>query len=117
MLRQRFKLPVERMEYPGMERRMELSDAEREHLPVITALLCREGLAPLSEAVVGGLRLRRAVRLATLLTCIGSALGVLLAYYLTLHLAFSSLTAASLLVFLLMWLVPTYLISGWVNKY
>ena len=117
MLRQRFKLPVEKMEYPGMERRMELSDPDLEHNNILTAILCREGLTPLSEAVVGGLRLRKAVRLATLLTCAGSALGVVLAYYLTGHLAFASLTAGSLLVYLFMWLVPTYLISGWVTKY
>lgn len=117
MLRQRFKLPVERMEYPGMERRMELSDPALEHAPIITAVLCREGLYPLSEAVVGGQRLRRATRLSTILTCIGSALGVLLSYYLTVHLAFLSLSPASLLIYLLMWLVPTHLISGWVDKY
>lgn len=117
MLRQRFKLPVERMEYPGMERRMELSDPELEHNSILTAVLCREGLAPLSEAVVGGQRLRKAVRLSCVLTGIGSTLGVFLSYYLTLNLAFSSLSPLSLLVFLLMWLVPTYLISGWVNKY
>lgn len=117
MLRQRFKLPVERMEYPGMERRMELSDPASEHAAVITAVLCREGLYPLSEAVVGGQRLRKATRLSAILTCIGSVLGVLLSYYLTVHLAFRSLSPVSLLIYLLMWLVPTYLISGWVNRY
>ncbi len=117
MLRQRFKLPVEKMEYPPVERRMELSDWEDVHSPVITALLCREGLAPYAEAVVGAQRLRRATVLSSALTCLGSGVGVLLAFYLTVNLAYSSLSAINLLVFLLMWVVPTYLISGWVNKY
>lgn len=117
MLRQRFKLPVEKMEYPAVERRMELSDPEQEHDPVLTAVLCREGLGPFSEAVVGAQRLRRATRLSCGLICLGCVVGVLLAFYLTVSLAFSSLSAANLLVFQLMWLVPTYLISGWVNQY
>lgn len=117
MLRQRFKLPVEKMEYPNMERRMELSDPEQVHAEVLTAVLCREGLAPLSEAVVGGLRLRRAVRLSGAFLCVGSALGALLSYYLTVQLAFTSLSPLNLLIFLVMWLVPTCLIGGWVDQY
>lgn len=117
MLRQRFKLPVEKMEYPAVERRIELSAPGQEHAPILTALLCREGLGPFAEAVVGGQRLRRATRLSCGLICLGGAVGVLLAFYLTVSMAFSSLSAVNLLAFQLMWLVPTYLISGWVNQY
>ncbi len=117
MLRQRFKLPVEKMEYPAVERRMELSDPEQEHSMILTALLCREGLAPYAEAVVGAQRLRRATILSSVLTCIGSVVGVLLAFYLTVGLSFSALAPVNLLIFLLMWMVPTYLISGWVNRF
>lgn len=53
MLRQRFKLPVDKMEFPAVERRRELSDEEQPHSDILTAVLCREGVAPYSEAVVG----------------------------------------------------------------
>ena len=43
MLQQRFKLAVSRMAFPGVERRRELSDPEREHDGELTALLCRGG--------------------------------------------------------------------------
>ena len=117
MLRQRFKLPVEKMEFPAVERRVELSDPDQEHSPILSAVLCREGLGPYSEAVVGGQRLRRAVRASAVLASVGAFIGVLLAFYLTFSGAYSSLSPANLLVFLLMWLVPTPLISGWVNRY
>lgn len=117
MLRQRFKLPVEKMEYPAVERRIELSHPEQPHNEILTALLCREGLGPYAEAVVGAQRLRKATVLASALTCFGSVVGVLLVFYLAVSLSFSSLAPLNLLVFLLMWLVPTYLISGWVNKF
>lgn len=117
MLRQRFKLPVERMEFPPVERRRELSEPDQEHSETLTAVLCREGVGPYSEAAVGGRRLRRAVRLSAVLTCLGSLAGSLLAFYLTFVAAYAALTSVNLTVFLLMWLVPTILISGWVNQY
>ena len=117
MLRQRFKLPVDKMEFPAAERRLELSDPDQSHSDILTAVLCREGMAPYSEAVVGAARLRRAVRMAAVLSCLGAAAGLLLAFYLTYMGAYASLSASNLLVFLLMWLVPTPLIAGMVNKY
>ena len=117
MLRQRFKLPVDKMEFPPAERRIELSDEDQEHSDILTAVLCREGVAPYSEAVVGAARLRRAVRISAVLACLGAVAGLLLAFYLTFVASYSSLSAGNLLVFLIMWLVPTPLISGMVNKY
>ena len=117
MLRQRFKLPVDRMEYPAVERRVELSDEDQLHSDILTAVLCREGIGPYSEAVVGAARLRRAVRASALLASLGAVVGLVLAFYLTFVGAYASLSAANLLVFLIMWLVPTPLISGMVNKY
>lgn len=117
LLQQRFKLPVEKMEFPSVQRRVELSGEELSHSPILTAVLCREGVGPYSEAVVGAARLRRAVRTAAVLACIGAAVGVLLAFYITSKGAYASLSPMNLAVFQLMWLVPTLLISGWVNKY
>lgn len=117
MLRQRFKLPAEKLEFPSVNRRRELSEPEQEHSDTLTAVLCREGLAPYAEAVVGSRRLRTSVRLSVTLSCIGSVVGTLLAFYLTSVAAFDSLTPLNLLLFLLMWLVPTPLIAGWVDQY
>lgn len=117
MLRQRFKLPVDKMEFPPVERRMELSGQEQEHSDILTAVLCREGVAPYAEAVVGATRLRRAVRLSAVLASLGAVAGLLLAFYLTFVGAYASLSAANLLIFLVMWLIPTPLIAGTVNKY
>ena len=110
-------LPVDKMEFPAVERRRELSDEEQPHSDILTAVLCREGVAPYSEAVVGAARLRRAVCTAAVLACLGAVAGLLLAFYLTFVCSYASLSAANLLVFLLMWLVPTPLIAGMVNKY
>lgn len=117
MLRQKFKLPVEKMAYPPVERRAELSEPEAFHSPCITAVLCREGLSPFSEAVVGARRLRTAVVLSTILSVLGSLTGLLLAFYLTFVGAWDSIASAQMVFFLLAWTVPTFLITGWVNRY
>ena len=116
---QRFKLAVDRMEYPPVERRRELSDPDQEHSGLLTALLCREGLAPLTEAVVGGKRLRLAVRLGAALACLGCVAGLLLTFYLTFVDAYALGRVYGIFFppFMLAWLVPTWLISGWVNQY
>ena len=117
MLRQRFKLPAEKLEFPPVNRRQELSDPDQEHSETLAAVLCREGLGPYAEAVVGGRRLCSSVRLSAILSCFGSLVGALLAFYLTCVGAYDSLTPLHLMLFLLAWLVPTPLIGGWVDRY
>lgn len=117
MLRQRFKLPVERMEFPSVARRSELSDPAQAHNHVLSAVLCREGLAPFSEAVVGGKRLHMTVRFNAFFASLGSFVGILTAFYLTFSGSFVSLSPTNLFIFLLMWLVPIVLISNWTDRY
>lgn len=117
MLRQRFKLPTDRMEFPSLDRRRELSARRREHEGTLSAVLCREGLGPYAEAVVGSKRLRFAARAGIVFDLLGAAVGLTLAFYLCLSQAFAALSAGTLLVFLALWLVPAVLISGWVNRY
>lgn len=117
MLRQRFKLRVDSMEFPSLDRRRELSSKRAEHDENIAALLCREGLSPYAEAVIGGKRLVGATRAGIFFSLLGSLLGMALAFYLVLAEAYASLSAGSLLLFLLIWLVPTLLVAGWVDRY
>lgn len=116
-LSRRFKLPVDKMDFPAVERRVELSEENQEHSPILAAVLCREGLGPYAEAVVASRRLRWATRVSALVSCLGSVLGVVLAYYLAYVGAYSSLSAANLLIFMFMWSIPPRLIIGWVNQF
>ena len=117
MLHQRFKLASDKMDFPPVERRRELSDPEQPHNHILTAVLCREGLVPYADSVVGARRLRRATRLGAVLACVGSTVGVLLAYYLTAVTAFGSLSPLNLLIFLITWLLPVWFLTSWVPRY
>lgn len=117
MLQQRFKLAADKMAFPPVERRRELSDPEQPHDGVLTALLCREGLLPFAEALTAARRLRWATRLGAVLCCAGSLLGMLLAAYLTSVGAYTSLSPLNLLVYMLTWLLPVWFLSGWVHRF
>lgn len=117
LLEQKFKLPVDRMEFPPVERRFELSEDGQEHDDTPVAVLCREGLSAFSDAAVGGRRLRSATHWSLIFTLIGSVAGLCLTFYLTSIEAYGSLTPVNFLVFMLAWLVPELLIANWVNQY
>ncbi len=117
MLQQRFKLAADKMAFPGVERRRELSDPEQEHSGVLTALLCREGLLPFAEAITASKRLRWAARLGAALCCAASLLGMALAAYLTSMGAYTSLSPLNLLIYMLTWLAPVWFLSGWVHRF
>lgn len=117
MLRQRFKLPVNKMEFPNLDRRRELSEPGRRSDALLAAVLCREGLGPYAEAVVGGKRLVSAVSFGGAFALLGSLIGIALAVYLVGAGAFASLSAGTMLAYLLLWLVPGALISSWTCRY
>ena len=117
MLQQRFKLAADKMDFPPVERRRELSDPDQSHGDTLTALLCREGLLPFAEAIAAAKRLSVAARLGAVICCAGSALGLVLAAYLTSIGAYTSLSTLSLLVYLLTWLAPVWLLSGWAHRF
>lgn len=117
MLQQRFKLAADKMAFPGVERRRELSDPDQDHDGILTALLCREGLLPYAEAITAAKRLRWAIRLGTVLCCAASLLGMALAAYLTSVGAYTSLSPLNLLIYMLTWLAPVWFLSGWVHRF
>lgn len=116
-LGQKFKLPVDRMEFPPIDRRLELSARDQEHDETPVALLGREGLGPYCDAVVGGTRLRRATRWGVCVAMVGTLAGVAITFYLSYAGAVGSLTSTAFLVFMGLWLVPVFLLSHWANRY
>ena len=117
MLRNTLRLPVERMEYPPIERRFELTEPEQEHGQELCALLSRDSLEGYAEAVVGCRRLKRAVRLNTMLAFAASLCGLVLGYFLTFTNALFSLSPVNVLAYLVLWLIPSVLVSRNVTKY
>ncbi|OUN20951.1 hypothetical protein [Pseudoflavonifractor sp. An85] len=117
LLDQKFKLPVDKMEFPSTDRRRELSDTMQEHSTQPVAVLSREGVGVFCDTVLGCRRLRWATRLSLGFSLAGAALGVCLTFFLTYSGSYEALSPVNFLVFMLAWLVPELLIAGWVNQY
>lgn len=117
LLEQKFKLAVDKMEFPPVDRRLELSKPDPEEVGSLVALLSREGLNVYCDAVVGGRRLRLATWWGLIFALGGSVIGLCLTFYLTSVGAFASLTVVNFLIFMAAWLVPQFLIANWVNQY
>lgn len=117
MLQKLFGLPVEEMEYPPIQRRRELSEPGEPHNSMLGALLTREGMGAYSDAVIGGRRLYTVVRLNAVLSVLASAVGLVFSFLMTCMQAFDSLSPTTMLVFLLLWAVPTLAISGIVDRF
>lgn len=116
LLRRRFRLNA-RPIYPGIATRLALSDVTRETAETPHALIYRDGLLPLAETLIGSRRMCRALRLSTALSWLGSLCGLLLAYYLTAAGDLAALAPLYVLAYLLLWLLPTLLLSGLVRYY
>ncbi len=117
MLRQKFKIPsarADKMDVLTFADRYRLSDPPmRRKQP--SALIFREGLAPYANAVLGGRSLQLAVRIGTAITLLGAVLGVALMFFMCSKGAFTAATAANTLIFMLAWLLPTFLLSKLVS--
>ena len=117
LLEQKFKLPVDKLEFPPVGRRLELSGHGPDEDGSLVALLGREGLSVYCDALVGGRRLRQATRWGLIFALAGSAIGLCLTFYLTSIAAYGSLTVTNFLIFMAAWLVPELLIANWVNQF
>lgn len=117
LLERKFKLPVDKMEFPSTDRRRELSSTVQSHSNEPVAVLSREGVGVFCETVVGCRRLRWATYLSLGFALAGAVLGILLTWFITYTGSYEALSPVNFLVFMLAWLVPELLIAGWVNQY
>ncbi len=103
--------------YPTVSARLAFSDLAHQKGEKPYAALYRQGMLPLVETVIGARRLCAAVRRGTVLSIIAAALGLFLSYYLTSAGSFTALEPVYMLAFLLVWLLPTLLLSGLVKHF
>ena len=116
LLKNRFGVDVKPV-YPDVSTRLALSDLTKEEAEEANAILYREGLMPFAETVIGSRRCCSMVRRSILLCWLGGLCGLLLSYYLANAAAYSALEAGSVLVFSLLWLLPTVLLGDLTRRY
>lgn len=116
LLRKKFKVPAKGLEFPAYADRFRISAHQSGSESIVSAILSREGLGPFVDAAERGWRLYMAARIGTLLSIAGSVAGVILVFLLS-RLGVLGMTApASLMTFMLLWLVPSVLMAWFLKR-
>ena len=126
LVKEKFKLADEEMDYPVIEERLTLSDPSRKVYAKTVAIAGKEGLPSYAESIVGSLALARTSKLNLILSGICAAVGLLLVFYLIYTggvspLKFneyaSKVSPVNILLYQILWAVPAFIISSWASRY
>ncbi len=116
LLRRKFGVDAKPV-YPNVSTRLALAELAHQRGEAPYVAICREGLLPLAESVAGSRRAVKAIRTATVLSYLGALVGIALSYYLTSVGSFALLTPLAMVLYQVLWLLPTLLLAGLVRHY
>lgn len=111
------RLNKDSLTYPDLQRRVTLSCPNQAHGQTIVAVLCREGMAPFTLALIAAKRVRRAAGLSSFFVRLSACVGVILTATLSSAGALGAMSAWHMALFLLLWFVPVLLLSLWTEQY
>ena len=114
-LKQRYKIPPERIEFPIVEERAALSAPEAVRDGKQGALMARSSFASFAGSVVSARTLRGAAIIAMIVALAGSVLGTALMFFLTFLGSSFSASCWNLFLYTVLWLIPgllTALLAG-----
>lgn len=111
LIKQKFRMPTEGFDFPSVAERYRISAAEAKADSPPAAILTREGLAPMVEAATCGRRLYKGSLLASVLSLMGTFLGLVLMFFLCWSGSFEAGCVGNMLSFMLLWLVPLIVIA------
>ncbi|MEG2376982.1 MAG: hypothetical protein RSC43_01340 [Clostridia bacterium] len=112
MVEKALKLRSGSIEYPRIEDRLELASDEQNFEYDPCAVVTRDGITPLSSAVLGARRLRRSTIRNVTLATICLVIGMLLMFYITFVGSVSSGTPYNVFLYLILWTIPICLLSA-----
>ena len=111
------RLNKDSLTYPDLQRRVTLSGPNQAHGQTIVAILCREGMAPFTLALIAAKRVRQAAGLSSFFVRLSACVGVILTATLSSAGALGAMSAWHMALFLLLWFVPVLLLSLWTEQY
>lgn len=114
MVRMKYGLPTDRLEYPVSRERAALAAVDGEGQQ--GAVLARGGFLSFAMAVCTARQLRRSVKSGAGIALAGAIVGFFLMCLLTLIGAYDTAGALNLMIYHAIWLIPTGLVSGMVGK-
>lgn len=116
LLKKRYKIPADRVEFPVVAERIALSSEKAGAAGRQGALMTKSGFLSFASAVTGGRVLRKTVHLAVVVALLCGGLGMALLFVMTYLGSTAAASAVNLLLYQLLWLLPMLLITGFFGK-
>jgi cation transport ATPase len=120
LLREKFGVNPDMLEWPVIETRAQLSDPARPYHGKVTAVLAKDGLCPYVEAVIGGKRLHRFTLINLCIHIISLIAGMFIVFYFTSRthpVEAASISPGNLLLFMFAVWVTQWLVSCFSHRY
>lgn len=115
-VKQKFKVSMDGVEYLPIETTYDLSQSSVPDGAGISAVLTRGGLAPFAEVITRGRLLKLITQLNTFITVIGTALSVIIMFFLCWAGAFATASATSIFLFMSVIGISVYIMSQAARK-
>ena len=113
LLEQKFKVSLEDFEFTQARDSYSISNLHPGIARRTAAVLTREGLSPFADAVTGGRLLKSVALVATVVSVISAALGVLIVFYMCWNGAFMSARPGNIMLFMLAMLAAVLVVCGY----
>ena len=111
LIKQKFRLPLDSYNFPSFADRYRISNTSEDGNDIVAAVFARGGLSALAGLTIRGRKLYNRARINVALSLVGSVFGMLIMLMLCWSGAYDSASCANLLSFMLLWLVPSIIIS------
>lgn len=116
LVSQKFKMPSESLNFPSFADRYRMTDPQSEHNGDAVAVVKRKTLFPFANVVSKARKLYSSVCMSVAFSVLSTFAGVILMFFLCCTGAFASASPGNLLLFMLLWLVPTIVFAIGMTK-
>lgn len=116
LISQKFKMPNDQLNFPSFAERYRITDPGNERKGQCAGVLKRRTLFPFANLVSKARKLYSSVCMSVAFAAISSFAGVILMFFLCCTAAFASASPGNLLLFMLLWLVPTIVFAIGMTK-
>lgn len=116
LISKKFKSPTDTLRFPSYAQRYEITDNADSDTAVCAAVVSRKSFFSYAAVVEKARYLYRSVTMSVALSAVSSLMGVLLMFIMALTGAGAAVTVGRLLIFMLLWLVPTLALTVSITK-
>jgi len=111
LVKQKFRLPKDSYDFPSFADRYAISAPEAEEEGSVAAMFSKGGLNSVAGLIKRGRALFNALRICAVLSVLGAIVGMLIMLMMLWTGAYDSASCANAMTFMLLWLVPVFVVS------